>query len=723
VTLTKADVGLGGADNTSDLNKPISTATQTALDGKAATVHTHPSSAITDFSTAAAAAAPVQSVAGKTGSVALVKADVGLGSVDNTADTAKPVSTAQQTALNGKANISHTHAVADVTGLQTALDGKAASSHTHTPSDVGLGNVSNTAQVTSVGGTAPIASSGGTTPTISISAATTGAAGSMSSGDKTKLDAITGTNTGDQIITLTGNVTGSGTGSFAATIANDAVDNTKLSNMAQSTLKGRATASTGDPEDLSASQVRTILNVADGATANTASTATPSALGTAAAGTATAFARADHVHSADILDSAFRVVGSSDASKKLAFEVDGIAAATTRTITVPNANITLDDSAAPRTPTAHTHTAADIDSELVDAGYVLTADGDGGASWEAATGGSPSSYEIKTESFTASVGGRYACDTSAGEVVPSQLGQLEYYGLRVFNSDEENSSYFYISVAEQEQEFYMNALELYVNQDETTYDTIIEFINDNGEDYGLSAELVDGYDGSDLLPPDSIVEDSIPQATPESFAYDLFEVTLPESPNSGDSFTLADASGTWANNAPEIVGLEDINGNPPPLTLDINGIANLLYVSGVGWKTLDSTRSIAAEKPAFSRETTTGSTSGLVTWDGGFDTTGGFADNAFVVPSGLGGLYMFNAAVFYNQPADTQMELGIYVNNSRVRAFYTATFDGEQGQAQVFGVVDLDVGDTVDVRVNFFGDEGAYVRTDGGVSWFTGVKL
>lgn len=32
--VTKADVGLGNVDNTSDLNKPISTATQTALDGK-----------------------------------------------------------------------------------------------------------------------------------------------------------------------------------------------------------------------------------------------------------------------------------------------------------------------------------------------------------------------------------------------------------------------------------------------------------------------------------------------------------------------------------------------------------------------------------------------------------------------------------------------------------------------------------------------------------------
>jgi len=44
--------------------------------------------------------------------------------------------------------------------------------------------------VTSVTGTAPVVSSGGTTPAISITAATTGAAGSMSSSDKTKLDGI-----------------------------------------------------------------------------------------------------------------------------------------------------------------------------------------------------------------------------------------------------------------------------------------------------------------------------------------------------------------------------------------------------------------------------------------------------------------------------------------------------------------------------------------------------
>jgi len=58
--------------------------------------------------------------------------------------------------------------------------------------------------VASVTGTSPISSSGGTTPDISISAATTSNAGSMSSADKNKLDAISGTNTGDQT-TITGN--------------------------------------------------------------------------------------------------------------------------------------------------------------------------------------------------------------------------------------------------------------------------------------------------------------------------------------------------------------------------------------------------------------------------------------------------------------------------------------------------------------------------------------
>jgi hypothetical protein len=45
-----------------------------------------------------------------TGTVSgVTKTHVGLGNVDNTSDADKPVSTATQTALNGKANTSHTH--------------------------------------------------------------------------------------------------------------------------------------------------------------------------------------------------------------------------------------------------------------------------------------------------------------------------------------------------------------------------------------------------------------------------------------------------------------------------------------------------------------------------------------------------------------------------------------------------------------------------------------
>lgn len=81
---------------------------------------------------------------------------------------------------------------------------------------------------------------------------------------------IVNTFTDTGITELTGDVTaGPGSGSQAATIANDAVTNIKLANMAQATIKGRAAASgTGDPVDLTAAQVRTIINVEDNAAAD-----------------------------------------------------------------------------------------------------------------------------------------------------------------------------------------------------------------------------------------------------------------------------------------------------------------------------------------------------------------------------------------------------------------------------------------------------------------------
>jgi len=89
--LTKSSVGLSDVDNTSDANKPVSTATQTALDAKLASA------------TASSTYAPIVSPT-FTGTVSgITKSMVGLGSVDNTADSAKPVSTATQTALDLKA--------------------------------------------------------------------------------------------------------------------------------------------------------------------------------------------------------------------------------------------------------------------------------------------------------------------------------------------------------------------------------------------------------------------------------------------------------------------------------------------------------------------------------------------------------------------------------------------------------------------------------------------
>lgn len=48
-------------------------------------------------------------------------------------------------------------------------------------------------------------------------------------------------------------------------VKTDSITNSYLANMAADKIKGRITAGTGDPEDLTAAQVRTIINVADGA--------------------------------------------------------------------------------------------------------------------------------------------------------------------------------------------------------------------------------------------------------------------------------------------------------------------------------------------------------------------------------------------------------------------------------------------------------------------------
>ena len=95
----------------------------------AAAAHTHGTADITSFGAAAAAAAPVQSVAGRTGVISLSAADVsGLASV---------ATSGAYTSLSGiPATFTpaiHTHSTSDVVGITAAF---AASVHTHGTSDI-----------------------------------------------------------------------------------------------------------------------------------------------------------------------------------------------------------------------------------------------------------------------------------------------------------------------------------------------------------------------------------------------------------------------------------------------------------------------------------------------------------------------------------------------------------------------------------------------------------
>lgn len=94
---SKNDIGLGNADNTSDANKPISLATQLALNGKSDTGHLHAISEVTGLSVALTSKA--DSVHGHA-----------ISDITNLVD-----------ALNSKSAIGHTHDYTSVTGLDTAV--------------------------------------------------------------------------------------------------------------------------------------------------------------------------------------------------------------------------------------------------------------------------------------------------------------------------------------------------------------------------------------------------------------------------------------------------------------------------------------------------------------------------------------------------------------------------------------------------------------------------
>jgi hypothetical protein len=81
--------------------------------------------------------------------------------------------------------------------------------------------------VTTANGVSGIVATATTTPAISLTLGAITPSSVAASGTVTGSN-LSGSNTGDQTITLTGDVTGSGTGSFATTIANNAVTSAKI---------------------------------------------------------------------------------------------------------------------------------------------------------------------------------------------------------------------------------------------------------------------------------------------------------------------------------------------------------------------------------------------------------------------------------------------------------------------------------------------------------------
>ena len=268
------------------------TGLQAALDGKAATDHAHGWDAITDKPLTFPATAHVHAWSEVTDKPAVFPpADHGHAVADVTGLRGE---------LDGKAALSHGHTVADVTGLQTALDGKAATTHSHSWTQV-TGKPATFAPAAHRHDASEIDNlpSGGSTAWADLTGVPADFPPSLHSHPWTDLTGIPATFAPSAHAHPTSDVTGldtalatkldaSAVSAFALTLlddatntamrttlglgtvatfnsigtsqlANDGVNNTKLANMATGTLKGRATTATGDPEDLTAAQVKTML--------------------------------------------------------------------------------------------------------------------------------------------------------------------------------------------------------------------------------------------------------------------------------------------------------------------------------------------------------------------------------------------------------------------------------------------------------------------------------
>lgn len=176
--VTKAQVGLGNVPNVSTNDQTpiytVPTANAELVSGEKLG---------TAFGKIARAVASlIAHIANKSNPHSVTKAQVGLGNADNTSDVNKPISSATQTALNGKSDKAHKHKTADISDMPSALpadggnadtvDGKhandfAASNHTHTAADIGAaasGHTHTKSQITDFPASLP--ANGGNSATV-----------------------------------------------------------------------------------------------------------------------------------------------------------------------------------------------------------------------------------------------------------------------------------------------------------------------------------------------------------------------------------------------------------------------------------------------------------------------------------------------------------------------------------------------------------------------------
>lgn len=145
---------------------------------------------------------------------------------------------------------------------------------------------------------------------------------------------LAGSNSGDQTITLTGDVAGSGSGSFAATIQAKAVSLTKMADIAANSVIANPTAVGGVPSTvaLASSQL-----FGRGETGNLV----PISLGSNLSMAGNTLNATSGTSTSTFADSLFTLQDNLDVTKQVKFQVAGLTTGATRTFTLPDASGTV----------------------------------------------------------------------------------------------------------------------------------------------------------------------------------------------------------------------------------------------------------------------------------------------------------------------------------------------------------------------------------------------